>query len=330
MWGVSSRFPGFESFGKEMLQTPFRNIGFGAYAKTPKGPFPEYHLHGLRHTIRAAGIDGIHVDGGSTPELDANELAGHRWFRDGEEHGTFPVFAMRDYLKRLCRLFQTECGQRAANNFGQGYGPMYYLDCFCDNRATGEADYHRGKTLAEIFTPERFRAGYITEPHGLRTTLHWWNWLRPPVFENQMQTITALHNVPRVVSGGNIQLFGKVRSYDAKANPWLQVFKITEPYKRLGEFHGYWERRWIDVEPNTVYVSYHLLKEDNRALLVLGNWSSEELNVSFSVVLERLGLAGTIGEVRDALLDEPIERQAGRWPLRIASQSYRLVEVQGN
>jgi hypothetical protein len=327
MWGVSGRFPGFEHFGKEMLQTPFKNIGFGAYAKTPKGPFAEYHLHGLRHSIRAVGLDGIHVDGGSTPELDVNELAGHRWSREGEEHGTFPVFAMRDYLKRLYRLFQTEVGARAANNFGQGYGPMYYLDCFSDNRGVGEADLSRGRTLAEMFTPERFRAAYLTEPHGLRTTMHWWNWQRPPFTENEMQTLLALHNVPRVISGGNLQLYGHVRSYEPNANPWLQAFKIIEPYRLRGEFHGYWERRWLDAEPKELCVSYHLLRLENRALLVLGNWTTQPMTARFTVDPARLSLRGEIAEVRDALLETPISQQDGRWRQEIGPQGYRLIEV---
>ena len=333
-WGVNSSFPGFQSFGKEMLNVPFRNSGFGCYWLSPVGPFADYFCHGVQHMMRDIGFDGVYLDGTVIPPLDLSALAGHRWERagDGAVHGTYPIWAMREFVKRLYRTVHTlRPDEVAFVEFHNSLEPLFYIEGFSDGRVTGEADYDKGASFDAIFTPERFLAGYATQPHGLRSTLLWWNWNRKRVKANEMRTLTLLHGMPQPM-GGELLYARDQASYDRHATPWARLLAILRPWQAAGsEFHPYWEDRFIETGDEKVKVSLYRKTDRSAALAVLGNWSNEGRRIRFRLDPKALGItpAGDL-RVRDAMQNLWIIPEPDDWYLLdVAPQGYRLLEVTG-
>lgn len=324
-WGVSDNIPDFATFGQEMLAEPLKNIGWGCFLHNPASVFADWWLAGTRYTVEQTGLDGTYLDGLAEPRLLQNELDGFAWTdSQGRPRGTYPIWALRDFMERLYIYTHVEAPHPATIRDHEEQ-QLYCLQAFCDQRVTGEQYYNRGKTVLEVFSPAEFRAVFMTHPSGVATTALWPGWLNLPVTPNQMQGMLLLHDVPRDVGGGVVRNYAKAVGYGAKTDPWVRLKHIRDAFGGA-EFVPYWGETTVATSnPAGLLASAWVDRGQQRALVVLANLGTADWAGTVRFDRTALGLGNGVAPV-DAMFDQQLPQNAdGSVPLRLGGQQYRLV-----
>lgn len=324
-WGANANIPDFATFGQEMLAEPIKNIGWGCFLHSHAGPFADWWLDGVKYTIEQSGFDGIYMDSTCMPRLLQNELDGFAWTdAEGHPRGTYPIWAVRDFIERLYVYTHVEAPKPATvrNHYNV---EVYCIGAFCDQRVTGEAHYHAGETILEVASPSEFRAFFMTHPNGVATTGLWWNYLNLPLARNEMRAMFLLHDLPMVVGGGIVRYYRNAAGYGRKTRPWVRLRKIRAAFDGA-EFVPYWgEVQVATCEPEGPLASAWVDRERGRALIVLSNLATESWDGAVRFDREALGI-GAASQPFDAMFDRPLQQNAdGSLPLSIEPQRYRLV-----
>lgn len=327
-WGVHTNIPEFETFGKEMLKEPARNAGWGVYWMNPRSAaWADWWLAGAKDNAEQLGFDGMYLDGTVMPELTANELDDMGW-RDaqGNLRGTYPVWELRDFLRRLYVLFHVEAKTDGVVDVHDGREPLYFINSFADTTVSGEYHLKRGKTILEVFSSEEFAAYYASNFHGVPRRLIWWNWMKLPITENEMRSMALLHDTPMVQGGGRIKLYRTQVGYGRMTDPWVRFRLLRERYADA-EFLPYWSTPVIDAAPAGLRASAWVDRKTNRAMIVVANLSTEPWQGNVKLNAQRLNVAPDAA-ISDAMFDLPLNYQVSEsLPLSIEGQSYRLLMV---
>jgi len=325
-WGVNANIPDFATFGQEMLAEPIQNIGWGCFLQNPASPFSDWWLDSTRYLFEQVGLDGTYMDGTCLPRLIFNELEGFTWTDEqGDPHGTYPLWAIRDFIERLYILAHVESRRPGVIVLHQNH-PLYFIDAFTDKRVTGEGYYSRGDTILRVFSPEEFRAFYMTAPNGVFTIGLWHDWLKLPVTCNEMRAMWLLHDVPLPAGGGMVLYYGRDAGYGQKTQPWVRVQRIREAF-RGARYLPYYEEPVAQFDPPGPLASAWVDEAAKRALIVVSNLATEKWEGSVSLNRNRLAVAPD-APCYDAMFD----REVGTGPngsvrLLIEPQRYRLVSV---
>ncbi len=326
-WGVNANIPQFDTFGQEMLAEPVKNIGWGCFLHNHASTFPDWWLWGARILIEETGLDGMYMDGMAMPRLMFNELDGYAWTdRDGRERGSYGIWAERDFIERLYIYTHVEAPKDATirNHFNL---ETYCIGAFCDERVTGEGQYHAGDTVLGVNSTGEFRANFMTHLNGVATTGLWWNWLKLPVTRNEMHAMFLLHDVPMVVGGGIVRYYSARIGYGEATRPWVHLCKLRDAFNDA-EFVGYWQADLIEETPEGLLASAWLDRDRGRALVVISNLPDEPWSGTVTFDREALGIAADAQPV-DAMFDEPITgagaHDGDTISLEIEPQRYRLV-----
>ena len=326
-WGVNANIPDFLTFGQEMLAEPVRNIGWGCFLQNPASPFSDWWLEGTRYLLEEVGLDGTYMDGTCLPRLILNEFDGFRWTDDdGNVHGTYPLWSIRDFIERLYILAHVESRRPGVVVLHQNC-PLYFIDGFSDKRVTGEGYYHRGETVLETFSPAEFRAFYMTEPNGVFTVGLWHDWLRLPITCNEMRAMWLPHDVPMPAGGGLIRYYARHAGYDRKTQAWVRVHKIREAF-RAARFVPYWgEEPVAAFDPPGPLASALVDEQAKRALVVVSNLPDQAWEGAARLDRRVLGVPDD-APCYDAMFDRELAVEAdGSIRLSIEPQRYRLISV---
>ncbi len=323
-WGVHTNTPQFETFGVEMLREPWRNAGWGVYWHNPASTFGDWWLNGVEHLVKVDGFDGIYMDGTCGPELIANELDGFAWTdASGNAHGSYPIWAIRDFIERLYVLLHHELRPDGVVDLHDGREPLYFINVFADTTVSGEYHLSRGKTVLEVFDPDEFSAYYLTHLNGNARRFIWWNWMKLPILRNEIQSMALLHDTPLPVGGGIIKHYGTQVGYAKETRPWVRLAKLRDAVGSA-EFLGYWSAPPVTCAPAGPLSSLWVDRAAGRLLWVVSNLATEQWTGSLRVDPAKLGLPAD-AEWLDAMFDLPLGIKAAD-PLRltIEPQRYRL------
>ena len=108
IWNNFPDWPGLEKFWQEQSLYPLIS-NFGGYIYCPKKPFADWYIATLRKTIEELDIDGVYLDSSPDPRICTNLHHGCGYIdENGNLHGTYPVFATREFHKRIYFLFHGE------------------------------------------------------------------------------------------------------------------------------------------------------------------------------------------------------------------------------
>jgi hypothetical protein len=324
-WGVSANIPEFATFGKEMLKEPARNAGWGVFWHNGRSrAWADWWLAGAKDNATALHFNGMYLDGTVMPELTANELDDMGW-RDekGNLHGTYPVWALRDFLERLYILLHVEARKDGIVDVHDGHEPLYFINSFADTTVSGEYHLQRGKTILEVFSPEEFAAYYATHPQGNSRRFIWWNWMKLPISENEMRTMAILNDTMMVVGAGRIQLYRNQLGYGKMTDPWVRLRHLRERFADA-EFVPYWKTTFINAAPEGLRTSAWVDKKNGRALVAIANLSTQDWKGALQFDAAKLGIT-TDAPIADAMFDLPLGYKASETlPLTIEGQSYRI------
>ena len=324
-WGVNTGLPFFESFGYEMLREPLRDISYGCFLQLMSSTFPDWYLHALKHSRETLKIDGNYMDSTQYPRLCSNELEGMGWLDDqGRKHGTYDVWAQRDFAERLYVFWHHEVEPNGIIGSHTSRVPLYFIAPFTDYMASGE--YHiPGKTLEEQCPLDTFLMFYCTWPHGVTTHRHWWNWYKKPLLRNQVWTMNGLHDVLMRTGGGNLTWYGKVVGYGKKAKPYVRIRRVRREFNG-SRFAPYWNQRVVSFSPQGPKASVWINEARKAALVFVANIPNREYKGAMT--MHRRGLpAGMDSQAFDAMLDRQLGAIDRPIQLSIEPMRYRMIAV---
>ncbi|MDP6504750.1 MAG: DUF6067 family protein, partial [Planctomycetota bacterium] len=106
---------------------------------TPASSYSDYFVHGVYEMLTKSDIDGYFFDI-DNPMLDRNTTKGHLYrTKDGNEEGTYELFAIRDLYKRIYYLFEKYRGpERKPYILGHGFAMSAPYMSFWDAAVNGE------------------------------------------------------------------------------------------------------------------------------------------------------------------------------------------------
>jgi len=337
-WGVNTNIPEFNTFGKEMLKEPARNAGWGSYWMNPaSAAWQDWWLGGAKDSAAQLGFDGMYLDGTIMPELTANELDNMGW-RDaqGNLHGTYPVWALRDFLERLYILLHTEVKTNGVVDIHDGREPQYYMDSFADTSTSGEYHLKRGKTVLEVFSPEEFAAYYATYLQGNPRRHIWANWMKLPITQAEMRGMQLLHDTLTPIGAGYVTKYGRAYGvnlgYSRGTVAWVRLRLLRAHYANA-EFLPYWDDTkapLIESAPGGLLASAWVDPKTKRAMIAVVNLSDKPWKGTIKFNLQRLGVSPD-APLTDAMFNVPLNAKASQTlSVSIEEQRYRLFLLNDN
>ncbi|MDD3926923.1 MAG: DUF6067 family protein [bacterium] len=328
-WGVNKNIPDFRSFGREMLMDPVFDCGYDCFWHNPASrAYQDYFLDGVKYMVEELKFSGVKLDGTFSPRLTTNDLNGYGFYRNGELHGSYPLFAIREMCKRLYTMLHGQVIDNGVVTLHAGGG--YFVSGFSDIQHHGEAEYTAGDTVLGVISPESYRIRFMTQLNGVATVQMWPDWMNLPVKSNQMRAMALLHDVQFEVYSHNAQApWLDDSSYEREGRPWSAIVRIMKKFDTASaQWHPYWKNEGIvTTYPEALPASIYLHK-GNKALVVISNLEAMGREVTLKIDKEKLGFTKPRVVVWDALKNYGINPEKdGNVKLSFYPQSYRLLEI---
>ena len=232
------------------------------------------------------GLDGIYTDGMYIPWECANARHGCGWAdSSGRRHTTFPIFAVRDLVRRLHREMRARGCTIEAHQSACMVAPLL---SFADTCFDGENIQATLAKNPEFLSTDAFRCEYSGYAFGLPMTFI--AYTNDKLTIEMLEAITLVHNVhpvPRELS-----------DLDFVSRVW-RIFE--ERSLDSAEFVPYWRERLCDV-PGVYASSY---RDGHRTTVVASNLSSADKTVPLPV-------PPGVRQVRDLLSGETFAPVGGK------------------
>jgi hypothetical protein len=301
-------------FGQEWSRRPISTIPY----EPPKGHyfwdmcarsgFADYIAAGTKWTLDDLGFKSAYTDGlvGTYPCQNTHHGCGYH-DEEGILHSTYPVFAVREMMKRMYRVIKTNDPKGIITNH-QSFNTSIASLAFSDVHYSGEHEVYEDLLKFRV----RWQGKHLGFwPILLGGSAH---------IYNTKYTTWCLVNGVSVLPNG---LFDRNDDFRKWANLWQTYDKF-----------GYRQMQWIPhyeaeaglakaSDPNVKTSLY--LKPGEKAVLVVGNLSSQVSETTVKLDLKKMKLKGAFAK---NLLDERNQTIAdGKLELRLRPNSFLLVEV---
>ncbi len=268
-----------------------------AYTVCLNSSYAQVFLDGILECMDKFGVKGIYLDGTFNFWECANELHDCGYTdKEGKRHHTYPVFAVREFAKRLHQEVQTRDGILFVHQSGTCSVPTM---AFSDVVLTGESVMNR--LWDKEITLDAFRAEHSGLSTGINTQ---WISCEPPdrkeVNIEYIASMPILHGVmpmPRLT----------MESLGFMSKVWKahHTFGINE-----SEFIGYWQEECpVKTDAENVYVSVY--EKTGSLLAVVSNIGDEAatffLESSKSAIKAEELLTGTVCAVENGKIKLSLE-----------------------
>lgn len=329
IWNTYPDWPNLKNFWQETALYPLLP-GFGAYMYCPKKAFSDWYIYTLKETIEKLDIDGVYLDSSPHPRLCANIGHGCGYIdENGKIHGTYPIFATREFHKRIYFLFH---GEPKKNGLVYAHNSHFIYACiesFVDVHHCGE-----GSTLTrDILIPKFY--GY---PFGIPVSFTRWN--NPVYPETRMhswrfvlQCDSTIKAHPSMIISKSIfpEYKGVDREYyikfgyDIKGEP---VYKIWQLYKKFDFKNSIWIPNWkiekfVKVDDPDIWVCMHLNKE-KEAIVVVSSFKDEESECNLKLNWDEMGFDFKRVEVKDVITDQVIIPEGNILKFKVLDKRWRM------
>ncbi len=350
--------PEFDIYGLNMSCRPMTQYIFGANPPHSARPAPltidygadsqgctfmctksqalqDAFIHSLAQRLKEFGENGAYLDGTVhiVPCTNADHGCGYR-AEDGTIHPTYPVFAVRQFMKRIYTLVkQADPNGIVDVHCSWGYNPagLAYADVLWN----GEQWHHLRKTGSKYIpgdlTLEMFRTEFMGYQLGVPAESLCYR-LGSPM---KVAAISLLHDVsPRMSTSGGAIAVESQDEENAKSKSSNNYYEIVPRLWKLRDEFGadqaeklfYWNNKdYVTVSPDKCYAT--LLKHpQNGVLALVSNLAPEAQTVSVQFNLEKLGLRGKKLTVVNPLDGKTVEMSAdGTLSLPLASVQWQYV-----
>ena len=306
IWNCFSNWPDVGEFWREQARYPLVP-SLGGYLYCPKEPFADWYIATLRRTIQETDINGVYLDSSAAPHLCSNLHHGCGYLdNEGKLHGTYPVFACREFHKRIYTLFHGEIKKGGLVYAHNSHFPYMAVESFVDVHHCGE-----GSTLDRDIAIPKFY-GY---PFGLPVSFTRWN---NPIYPEtrmnswrfvlQMDATIKAH--PGMVISKKImpdykgygREFYLAKGYDAQGEA---VWQVWNAYKNFPWEKSFWVPAWktqpyLSVEDSDIWTCLHL-NPGRAALVTCSSFRKEKSTVRIKVNWEKLGFSPEKVSVTDCI-----------------------------
>ena len=278
-----------------------------------RGPWQDFLVDGIGRLIDDYDVDGVYLDTTTIPILCDNELHGCGYHKpDGSRGGVFPVFSVRDNLRRIYTAVKTRKPD--------GIVDVHPYECMNAPGLAWATSYWNGEQLRandsilDALPLERFRAEFMGYNWGVPADLLYYK------LKNYRQSVALaiLHDVPvrpeKPADLDAISALWKVRDdFGVKQARWLPYWSNPDVVK---------------VETKDCYVSL-FAHPQGRVLAIVSNLSKEKTDVRLSLNLDKLELPANVS-AKDAVSNAALKIQNGEITLNVPAQDYRIVWIEAD
>ena len=282
-----------------------------AYTMCLNSSYSEVFLNGILECMDNYGVKGIYLDGTFNFWECANEAHGCGYTdKNGKKHYTYPIYAVREFAKKLHYEVQSRGGILHVHQSGTCTVPTM---AFSDVVLTGESVH--SKLWDKEIPLYTFRA----EHSGMSTGINM-QWIaieppeRPEINVEYIACLPILHGVmpmPRYTIDSSLAFMSKVW----KAH---NSFGIGD-----SEFIGYWQKECpVHINHEKVYSSVY--KKGDKMLAVVSNLGDEDaefvLETNESIIVADELLEG----VNCAITDD------GKLKLDLKANHIKMIQIKTN
>ena len=327
-WGVNEyAIPQFSSFGKEMTRRPFAPSRWNTFMQCPASSYNDYFVDAVARMIRKYGVDGVYLD--STGNVPCCNRTGHGcgyFDKEGKLHGTYPVRATRNLMKRLYKLTHGELIENGIIYLHMGPPLLLPIASFSDVIITNEPGISYWRNLRDIGL-EKFRSTSLSSTNGLALLQAWHYWMeKHDITSNQFLGYVLLHGeFPRTSPVGLLNYGNRYQQpgYDKKRYPFRHVYAFMDKYADGGkcEFYPYWNNsKYLSASPKSVYGSFYV-NHLGRIFLILCNLDKQKVEAKIHFFFPS---GGEIAGIEDVFTKQTIKYQNKSFKTEIGEQGYRL------
>lgn len=305
------------------ISTDFGANSQGTVFFCPKSPIAQdAYVEALAQRLKTFGDDGVYLDGTGqiVPCQNLEHGCGYR-AADGTIHSTFPVFGVREFMKRIyVAVKKAKPDGLVDQHMSWGHNPAALT--YSDILWTGEQWYHLRNTGAGYISGalplDRFQTEFMGTQFGVAADMLCYR-LGPPM---KVAAISLLHDVsPRLSTDG----FDRTQSrYDEYYALLPSIWKMRDAFgaeqaKKL----FYWNNnQFVTVGPEKCYATL-LQHPTNGVLAIVSNLQSEARKVDIKFNLDTLKLKDRSVTVTDALTKAPLAMsQKGEVSLTLESERW--------
>jgi hypothetical protein len=335
VYGIWSCFPNWDNVGSLWNEQALHPLvsSFDGYLYCPRKPFADWYIATLQETIRELDIDGVYLDSSVDPLPCANLHHGCGYLdQNGRIHATYPVFATREFHKRIYYLFHGEIKRGGLVYAHNSHYPFAAVESFVDVHHCGE-----GSTLdAEWIIPKFY--GY---PFGIPVSFTRWN--SPTGSETRMnawrfvlQVDSTIKAHPSFIISENILpgYIGLKREWYANKdydNNGEAVWQIWNAYKKFPWERSRWIPNWkikefVEVNTSDNWVCMHL-NPGIAALLTVSSFTQHDSSCRLSFNWKEMGFVPGRVSVTDCMTGEVIPTDSEGVDLSVKSNLWRMFEV---
>jgi len=284
-------------------------------------------VHSLARRLDEYGDDGVYLDGTGVQKPCQNLAHGCGYrTEDGSIRPTYPVFANREFLRRIYTVVKTRRPEGVVdvhNSFGINMAGLAYADVLW----TGEQWHHLrltgAKHIPSELTLDKFRAEFMGRQFGVAAETLAYR-LGPQM---KVAAISLLHDIPNRPNTPGFDEPNAPRRAVNYFGAMVKLWKVRDEFgAKEAEKLFYWENQdYVKVSPENCYST--LLKHPkNGVLAFLTNLRRDAATVEVRFNLDKLGLAGRRLEAVNVLTGEPVEiAPDGRLSLHLGSVEWTYV-----
>lgn len=337
LWNLHDDWPDVGSYWKEQARYPL-NPSFGGYLYCSQKAFADWYIYTLRKTIIETGIDGVFLDSSPDPHLCSNLHHGCGYIDDeGKVHGSYPVFANREFHKRIYYLFHGELKKNGLVYAHNSHFIFASVESFVDVHHCGE-----GSTLdRDILIPKFY--GY---PFGIPVSFTRWN---NPVYPEKrmnswrfvLQCDSTIKAHPSMVISKNLlpeekQSYGKGPGREYYINLGYDengeiVYKIWQLYKKFSFENSIWIPNWkiekfVKVKDPDIWVCMHLNK-GKEAIVVISSFKEEKFDGFIEFNWKEMGFEFPDFKIIDWIIDKEIKPEREGIKIDVKEKLFRVFYI---
>jgi len=335
IWQTFSDWPDVGPLWKEQARHPLQP-SLGGYLYCPARPFADWYIATLRQTIADTNVNGVYLDSSPAANLCCCLHHGCGYVDDkGELHGTYVIWANREFHKRIYTLFHGEMKKGGLVYAHHSSYPFMAVESFVDIHHCGE-----GSTLTRDAAIPKFY-GY---PFGLPVQFTRWN--NPAYPETRMNSWRFVLQVDSLIKAHPGMVISKsvmptykgiaregylAKGYDRMGEAVWQVWQAQKSFPWDGaQWIPSWHvRPYADSGSEDVWVCMNL-NPGKAALVAVSDLREKpegDLKCALKLDWEKMGFDPERVTVKDVILGKAIPRTPRGLDLEIKEKLFRYLEI---
>ncbi|MBQ7403365.1 MAG: hypothetical protein IJW05_08005 [Lentisphaeria bacterium] len=297
---------------------------YNVYPQCPASSFTDYIIWQIDDHIKHGGLQCVYVDSLGAVNC-ANELHGCGYIDEkGNQKLTFPIRAMRTYMKRLYTLLHAQGRDQKKNYLWAHMSARTSapINAFVDFQCSGEeleTELIGNSNYLEHYSMDAYQVYYMPSSGVV-----------PMLLPNLGRTGPKEH---RLNKDYNDQVLALALLHDSLLwNLWMDMTYVNNLYKKLDafgwqdpglEFHSYREQKLVTTETKDIFISVYRLGK--RALAVVVNKNKTACTADLVIDHKALGIPeGAV--LKDFRTGRKLTAQElKKW--RIRGYNYSLIQI---